>query len=241
MNDIAIIIPAYNEENNILKLIKEIKKLLQKANIYIIDDSPGDKTKFLVAREEINYYHRKKKLGRGSAILYGMKKAYIKKKYDIFVEMDADLSHKPSELKKNIYYFKKKKLDLLIASRYLKKSKIINWPINRKVFSFLSNYLTRTLLRMPITDHTNGFRIYSRRSTHKIIRNCGKIGDGFIILVEILLFLYSCKYKIQEVPSVFVNRRRGQSSVNLRLIFSSFLGLLHLYFRKKIIRSFTKF
>ncbi len=234
MNDLAIIIPAYNEESNILKLIKEIKSLLQKPNIFIIDDSSTDKTKFLVSKEKINYYHRKKKLGRGSAVLYGMKKAYFKKKYNIFIEMDADLSHKPSELKKNIYYFKKKKLDILIASRYLKNSKIINWPITRKVFSFLSNYLTRKLLRMPITDHTNGFRIYSKRSVRKIIKNCGKIGDGFIVLVEILQILYLCKYKIAEVPSVFVNRRRGQSSVNFKLIFSSFLGLLYLSFRKKV-------
>lgn len=233
MNDIAIIIPAYNEESNIFKLIKEIKNLLQKANIYVIDDSSSDKTKFLLSKEKINYYHRKKKLGRGSAVLYGMKKAYNKKNYNIFIEMDADLSHKPSELKKNINYFKKKKLDILIASRYLKKSKIINWPITRKVFSFLSNYLTRKLLRMPIIDHTNGFRIYSKRSVYKIIKNCGKIGDGFIILVEILLVLYLCKFKISEVPSVFVNRRRGQSSVNFKLIFSSLLGLLYLYFRKK--------
>ena len=87
---------------------------------------------------------------------------------------------------------------------------------------------------MPITDHTNGFRIYSKRSVRKIIKNCGKIGDGFIVLVEILQILYLCKYKIAEVPSVFVNRRRGQSSVNFKLIFSSFLGLLYLSFRKKV-------
>ena len=86
---------------------------------------------------------------------------------------------------------------------------------------------------MPVTDYTNGFRIYSKRAVRKIINNCGKIGDGFIILSEILVVLYTCKYKIQEVPSVFVNRLRGHSSVNFKLIFSSFLGLLYLYFRKK--------
>jgi dolichol-phosphate mannosyltransferase len=232
MKDIAIIIPAYNEEDNILKLVKKIKYLLPKSSIYIIDDSSSDNTRSIIIREKINYYHRKKKLGRGSAVLYGMKKAYISNKYDIFIEMDADLSHDPNELIKNINYFKKNKLDLLVASRYLKKSRIINWPVSRKIFSFLSNYLAGLLLKLPITDYTNGFRIYSKRAIKKTINNCGKIGDGFIILSEILLVLYISKYKINEVSSVFVNRVRGESSVNLKLIFSSFLGLLNLFFKK---------
>jgi|688.fasta_scaffold578706_2 dolichol-phosphate mannosyltransferase len=232
MKNIAVIIPAYNEEKNILKLIKRIKNLLPKSKIYIIDDSPGDKTKFLIEREKINYYHRKKKLGRGSAVLYGMKKTYFSNKYNIFIEMDADLSHNPNELIKNINYFKKNKLDLLVASRYLKKSRIINWPISRKILSFLSNYLASLLLKLPVTDYTNGFRIYSKRAVRKIINNCGKIGDGFIILSEILLVLHISKYKINEVSSVFINRVRGESSVNLKLIFFSFLGLLNLFFKK---------
>jgi hypothetical protein len=85
---------------------------------------------------------------------------------------------------------------------------------------------------LPVTDYTNGFRIYSKRAVKKTINNCGKIGDGFIILSEILLVLYISKYKINEVSSVFVNRVRGESSVNLKLIFSSFSGLLNLFFKK---------
>ena len=136
------------------------------------------------------------------------------------------ISHDPNELIKNISYFKKNKLDLLVASRYLKKSRIINWPISRRIFSFLSNYLIGLLLNLPITDYTNGYRIYSKRAVKKTINNCGKIGDGFIILSEILLVLYISKYKINEVPSVLVNRVRGESSVNLKLIFFSIIKLL---------------
>ena len=199
MKDIAIIIPAYNEEDNILKLVKKIKHLLPKSSIYIIDDSASDKTKSIITREKINYFHRKKKLGRGSAVLYGIKRAYISNKYNIFIEMDADLSHDPNELINNIDYFKKNKLDLLVSSRYLKKSKIVNWPISRKVFSFLSNHLAGFLLRLPVTDYTNGFRIYSKRAARKTIKKCGTIGDGFIILSEILLVLYISKYKINSL------------------------------------------
>jgi dolichol-phosphate mannosyltransferase len=233
MHNVAIIIPAYNEEDNILKLIAKIKYLLPKSSIYIIDDSEGNKTNCIISKKKINYFHRKKKLGRGSAVLYGIKKAITVKKNNIFIEMDADFSHNPNELIKNINYFTKNNADLLISSRYLKKSRIINWPISRKFFSFLSNYLARIFLQIPISDYTNGFRIYSKKAAIKIIKDCGKIGDGFIILSEILLVLYLNKYRIFETSTTFVNRIRGESSVNLKLIFSSLIGLFKLFFNKK--------
>ena len=233
MRNVAIIIPAYNEEDNILKLICEIKFLLPKSLIYIIDDSESNKTNNIINKKKINYYHRKKKCGRGSAVLYGIKKAIVKKKNNIFIEMDADFSHNPNELINNINYFIKNDADLLISSRYLKKSRIINWPISRKVFSFLTNYLARIFLKIPISDYTNGFRIYSKRAAIKIIKDCGKIGDGFIILSEILLVLHLSKYRIFETYTIFVNRVRGESSVNLKLIFSSLIGLFKLFLNKK--------
>jgi dolichol-phosphate mannosyltransferase len=233
MSDIAVIIPAYNEQNNILKLVNKIKHLLPKSSIFIVDDSPGNQTNFIINKKKLNYYHRKKKMGRGSAVLYGIKKAFSVKRYNIFIEMDADFSHNPNELIKNINLFKKNNADLLISSRYLKNSRIINWPLSRKIFSFLSNYLSRIILQIPISDYTNGFRIYSNRAALKIIKDCGKIGDGFIILSEILLVLYFSKYRIFETSTTFVNRVRGESSVNLKLIFSSLLGLIKLYFNKK--------
>ena len=147
--------------------------------------------------------------------------------------MDADFSHKPSELKKNIRLFQKKKIDLLIASRYLPKSRIINWPLSRKIFSKLSNILAKTLLNIDVKDYTNGFRIYSKKATRLITNKCGKIGDGFIVLSEILLVLNINKFKIHEVSTVFVNRKRGESSVNLRLVLQSFFGLIKLFLIKK--------
>jgi dolichol-phosphate mannosyltransferase len=233
MKNIAIIIPAYNEEHNILKLIRRIKYLIPKACIYIIDDSIGLETNLIINKNKVNYFHRAKKLGRGSAVIFGLKKAIYNKNIKFFIEMDADFSHSPNELIKNINLFKKNNLDLLVSSRYLKKSKIINWPLTRKIFSFSANYLAKIILKIPISDYTNGFRIYSKRSVYKIIKDCGKIGDGFIILSEILLILYSSKYKISETPSIFRNRTRGESSINLKLIFESFFGLLKLYFYKK--------
>ena len=110
---------------------------------------------------------------------------------------------------------------MLISSRYLKKSKIINWSVRRKIFSFLSNNLCKLLLKIPINDYTNGFRIYSKKSSEHVILNCGKIGDGFVILSEILVELYYNNFKIQETHTVFRNRIRGESSVNSKEIINA--------------------
>ena len=184
-------------------------------------------------KRNILYFHRGKKLGRGSAVIYGLKKALKIRKISNFIEMDADMSHRPSEIKKNIKIFEKRSLDLLIASRYLKKSKIINWPISRKILSKCSNLIARFLLQVPISDYTNGFRIYSKRGAKLISSSCGNIGDGFIVLSEIILTLNNRGFSIAETPSVFVNRERGESSVNLGLIFQSIIGLINLYYLKK--------
>lgn len=230
MRNIAIILPCYNEQDNILKIIKKIKFFLPKVHIYIIDDSVEFETSFLINKKKVNYYHRAKKLGRGSAVIYGLKKAILNESVQIFIEMDADFSHNPNELKKNINLFKKNKLDVLISSRYLRNSQIINWPLYRKVLSFLANYFAKKILKIPLSDYTNGFRIYSKRSVYKIIKECGKVGDGFIILTEILLKLFKSNYKISETSTTFRNRQRGESSVSLKLIFDSFIGLLKLYY-----------
>ena len=230
--------PAYNEEKNILELIKKIKKKIKNPVIVIVDDSIHKKTFNLIKGKKLKvvYLHRRKKLGRGSAVLTGLKKLIKNKKIKIFVEMDADLSHAPNELTRNINFFYKNSLDLLIGSKYAKKSKIVNWPLSRRIFSFLANFLAKNLLGIPLNDFTNGYRIYSKRAVKKIINNCGKIGDGFIILSEIIVELYVDNFKIQEIESIFVDRKRGESSVNLKLVFASFLGLIKLfiYKRKKI-------
>ena len=125
------------------------------------------------------YSHRENLKGRGSAVLYGLRNALKEQKFDVFIEMDADFSHNPDELRKNLKYFYDNDLDLLIASRYQKKSKIINWGINRRILSKLSNILARFLLGVKLKDFTNGFRIYSKKAADLITNKCGNIGDGF--------------------------------------------------------------
>ena len=232
---IAIVIPTFNEEKNIERLIKNIKHYVGNVLIIVVDDSNNNKISTIIKKKKLDilYFNRGKKVGRGSAVIFGLKKLLTKKKIKAFIEMDADFSHDPAELKRNINFFFNNSLDLLIGSRYLKRSKIINWSLSRRIFSFLANFLARNLLQIPITDFTNGFRIYSRRSAQKIVNDCGKIGDGFIVLSEILVVLYLNNFKINEIHSKFVNRVRGESSVGFKLILQSFVGLIKIYLKKK--------
>ena len=106
-----------------------------------------------------------------------------------------------------------------------------------KLFSYISNKLARILLGVEVSDYTNGFRIYSRRSAKSVVKDCGKIGDGFIILSEILLNIAKKKYKIGEINSIFINRVRGHSSVTLKLIIESFFGLIRLFLILKFFKN----
>ena len=232
MKKIGIVIPAFNEDKNIINLIKQIKKRIN-CPILIVDDSTNQNTKKLFSKNKfknVKYYHRGKKLGRGSAVIFGFRKLLkIKKDVNCLIEMDADMSHSPGELKRNIAYFYKNSFGLLIGSRYLPKSKIINWPLSRRILSKLSNRLAKFLLEAPVYDYTNGYRFYSKEAARTIIKKCKNTGGGFIILSEIILILWKNGFKIGEIRSIFKNRIRGESSVNLNLIIESFLGLIKLY------------
>ena len=231
---IGIIIPAYKESDNIENLIFSILKFLKDPIIIIVDDSPNNEIQEKIKRfNNIRYIYRGKKLGRGSAVIEGMKTLIKEDEINKIIEMDADLSHNPSEIENNLKIFEKNNLDLLISSRYLKDSRIINWGLQRRVFSSLANKLAKFVLKIPITDYTNGFRIYSKNSMKHIVENCGNIGGGFIILSEILVELYFNNFKVKEVHSIFKNRIRGESSVNLRLIMESFFGLFKVYKKKR--------
>ena len=236
MKNIAIVIPTFNELENIEKLIHEIKIKLPEAKIFIIDDSKTKEIGELIKNKnlKVNYFHRRDASGRGSAVIYGFNKAIKdENKYEIFIEMDADFSHNPNELLRNIDFFEEKKLDLLIASRYLPGSQIINWSLSRRILSKLSNFLAKSLLNIPLKDFTNGFRIYSPRAINSIILSCGNIGDGFILLSEIIVVIKNNFMKIGEINTKFVNRERGVSSVNLKLVLASLYGLIKLAIIKK--------
>lgn len=234
MSQISIIIPSYNEIDNIEKLLNKIIQFKNDVKIFIIDDSTDNGISNIAKRfEQVSYTYRGKKLGRGSAVIEGMKQVLHKECGDIIIEMDADFSHDPAELILNFEKFNRENLDLLVASRYKQDSQIINWSLRRRIFSKLSNILARFLLEVPLTDYTNGYRIYSKNAVRHVVNHCGRIGDGFIVLSEILIHLYYNNFKIGETPTIFRNRVRGVSSVTLSEVIKSLFGLFKIWKIKK--------
>jgi len=227
---IGFILPCYNEFENLFILINQIKKKFKNHMIVVVDDSSTDEIKYRIKKyKNIKYFKRKTKSGRGSAVLFGMSKILKEKKIEHIVEMDTDLSSHPKELIRNLKFFNKEKLDLLIMSRYLHGSKIINWPLRRRIFSFLSNKLAYFLLRVKVSDYTMGYRIYSKKAVEYVVKNCGKVGDGFIVLSEILAELNYANFKINDIRTTFTNREKGSSSVNIKLIYQSLIGIFKIY------------
>lgn len=231
--NIGFVLATYKEELNIKELVDSITKNVEGAKIIIIDDSPERTIEDVVRNfKNIIYIHRGKKLGRGSAVLEGMRKILRDNNIDIIIEIDTDLSHDPSEIPINLKKFRNENLDLLISSRYIQDSKILNWSLNRKTMSILANFLAKKTLKVPVSDYTNGYRIYSKKAAKHVIENCGDIGDGFIMLSEILVELYYSGFKISEIKTIWKNRVKGKSTVDLKEITASLIGLMRIY--KKI-------
>ena len=233
MNNLLIIIPAYNEGKNLIDLVKKIKLENENWNIIIIDDSENFETDKLLENykeKRIYYIKRNLKMGRGNAVRFGFE--YSKKnKFDYILEMDADLSHNPAEIKSLLKQLISKKCDLVIGSRYLKDSKIIGWPIKRRIFSKLSNFFARFLFGFGLTDYTNGFRAYNASAINELIKYPIE-NNGFMYLTETFSILKKKNYKISEQATIFINRKKGSSSLRLSEILRSFTGIIKLKFKK---------
>lgn len=236
---IGIIIPTYKEAENIGALIRELRAVIPECSIVVVDDSPDPDTERAVERvadPNTRLIRRETKDGRGSAVLVGLK-IHLKSGCQRIVEMDADFSHHPSELPGLLDAMDEKGVDMLIASRYLSESRIVNWPWTRLVFSRSSNRLARALLRVPVHDYTNGYRVYSREAAETVADTCGRIGRGFIPLSETLVNLYYRGFRVGEVATVFVNRVRGESSVTFSEVRNAFFGLLRIWrMRRRLMR-----
>ena len=235
--ELNIIIPTFNEKNNIGVLLEKIFKLSNNIKIIIVDDYLIKILKKLYASIKMFTIYIEIKKAEEDRVIVGMNYALENFSCRYLIEMDADLSHEPNEIISNLNFFLNEDMDLLISSRYLKKSKIINWPPQRKLLSFLANNLAKSILKVPISDYTNGFRIYSNKAAKHVTANCGEVGDGFIILSEILVQLYYNNFKVNEVESTFVNRTRGESSVTFKEIFKSLTGLFKIYKLKNKLNS----
>ena len=223
-----VIIPCYNEKENIRRLIETLLSLYENIEILIVDDNSPDGTADEVrnAFDQVDRVHlmvRDKKDGRGGAVLDGIAWALEEKTYDRIVEMDADFSHEPKEL--SALLEASSNADVIIGSRYLLESSIQNWPLRRRIFSKIANLYARTLLRIPISDYTNGYRLYSKKAAASIERNAIK-SKGYIVLSAIAYQLHRSGFTFAEVPTVFVNRDRGVSNLSISELWDAFSGII---------------
>jgi dolichol-phosphate mannosyltransferase len=236
MNRVGLVIPAYREGENIAHLIRAIFSTLPMSEVVVVDDSPDEGTRKAVEsvkapdggrHTQLHYVHRSEKGGRGSAVIEGLR-LLLQRDCEILIEMDADFSHPPEQLPELLKLRAQHGADLVIASRYLPRSRILNWPLSRRIFSKCANLLARAVLRIPISDYTNGYRCYSRQAGELISEKCGRLGKGFISLSEILVTLHSYGHKLLETPTVFTNRVRGESSLNLTELKNAALGIFQI-------------
>ena len=215
-----------------LSELNRIQKHVSFAELLVVDDSCDLTTSSAVKRlnySNANVIHRNHKGGRGSAVIDGIK-VLAAKECDYIIEMDADFSHPPSEIPNLINKIIKGNYDLVIASRYLPESNIINWPITRCIFSRYANLVAKSMLRVPVSDYTNGYRIYSSNATNVIVNNCGNLGKGFISLSETLVQIHYSGLYVGEIPTIFENRLRGESSLTIAEILNAFIGLLRIFY-----------
>lgn len=230
--EIVIVIPTYNAREGIITTINTIKKDVPHAGIIVIDDNSPDKTAELVQStfkkdKNISVYLRKEKGGRGSAVITGLREGLKDRKAKYFVEMDADLCHNPKYIKQMIAACKK--ADVIIASRYLPKSKIYGWNLKRKIMSFSINTFAKLLLHIPISDYTDGFRCYSRMAVEFICSY--KIQSrGYIVLSEVAYLCYKRGFIFAEVPIDFYFEEVTKSNLNIKEVKEALITIIRLRF-----------
>ena len=221
-----IIVPTYNESENIVKLIDVLLALDQNIEVLIVDDS-ADNTGELVKNRQtgeprLHLIKRTGKGGRGTAVLEGFKFA-LARDYKLIAEMDSDFSHNPSELKSLVAVSGDN--TMVIGSRDIRGSKIVGWPWTRTTFHYLANFYADVILGIGIKDYTNGYRVYGRGALEKL--NISEIkGIGYIVLSEISYQLFRKGVKFIEVPTLFVNRRRGASNFSLKEVTEAFSSVI---------------
>jgi dolichol-phosphate mannosyltransferase len=230
--DISIVIPSYNEVQSLKVLLKNIGIELPGAKVIIVDDSYPEENlrlkKIVKGMKNLVLISRLKRMGRGTAILEGFREALKERGMNYVFEMDSDLAHDPKEFKRFLK-IKNKRVGLIIGSRYLPGGRIINIAPNRTIMSRVINKFLYYWLGMHLSDHTSGFRLYSRSAAQFLVKTKIK-ARGFIALSETAYKLFLAGYVIMEVPITWNYRVYGKSNVNFKELFNSFIAVILMKF-----------
>jgi dolichol-phosphate mannosyltransferase len=227
-----IIIPTYNEKENIEKIILKVFSLDVDFDILIVDDGSPDGTANIVKEIQKSYpknlhiVERTGKLGLGTAYIFGFKWA-LKNNYDYIFEMDADFSHDPDDLIRLYKACHEEKGDVAIGSRYIKGVNIVNWPMSRLLMSFFASKYVKIITGMPIHDSTAGFKCYKRSVLEKI--NLEKIQFvGYAFQIEMKFTAWKYGFNVVEVPVIFTDRQEGASKMSGGIFFEAFFGVMQM-------------
>jgi dolichol-phosphate mannosyltransferase len=225
-----VVIPTYNEIENIEALLQRIFALQERFDVLIIDDGSPDGTAALVKELQPKYpnrlflVERKGKLGLGTAYIRGFEWG-LDKKYDYICEMDADFSHDPDDLVQLYRTCIEKNADLAVGSRYIHGVTVVNWPISRVLMSYFASVYVRTITGMPVQDATAGFKCYSHKVLETIpYKNVQFLGYAFQIEMKFLTWKYG--FKIIEVPIIFRDRTKGTSKMSTGIFTEAFWGVM---------------
>jgi dolichol-phosphate mannosyltransferase len=232
VEDSIVIIPTYNEIENVEQIVRKILSLSKLFDILIIDDNSPDGTANVVKTLQKEFPHRlfleqrEGKLGLGTAYIHGFKYA-LEKGYNYVFEMDADFSHNPEDLVSLYKACSEEGYDMAIGSRYVIGVNVVNWPMSRVLMSWCASWYVKLITGIPINDTTAGFKCYSRRILETIDLNEIKfVGYAFQIEMKFLAWKYG--FKIKEVPIIFTDRTKGQSKMTKGIFKEAIFGVLQM-------------
>ena len=236
MDTKLVIIPTYNEKENIAAIITAVMNLPLGFHVLIIDDGSPDGTAAIVKdlmqttyNGRLHMIERAGKLGLGTAYITGFKWA-IEHKYDYIFEMDADFSHNPNDLVRLYKACAEEGADVAVGSRYVSGVNVVNWPMGRVLMSYFASKYVRFVTGIPVADTTAGFVCYSRKVLETIELDKIKF-VGYAFQIEMKFTAYKCGFKIKEVPIIFVNRELGTSKMSGGIFSEALLGVLKLKIR----------
>ena len=232
INKSIIIIPTYNESENIEIIINKIINIDDSNDVLVVDDNSPDGTSKIVENQKkihdsrVFLIKREKKSGLGSAYKAGFKWA-LENNYSYIFEMDADMSHDPDEIKNLKIQLIQNKYDVVVGSRYIEGVSVVNWPLSRIFLSYFANLYVRLITNMPIKDATSGFVGYTKNALSSIELSEIKF-NGYAFQIEMKFKLWKKKFKLKEHQIIFVNRKLGKSKMNQSIILEAIFGVIKL-------------
>ncbi|HOW30981.1 MAG TPA: polyprenol monophosphomannose synthase [Bacteroidales bacterium] len=236
VSDSLVIIPTYNEKENIAKMIRKVFSLPKDFHLLIVEDNSPDGTGKIVHslipeyKDRLFILERKGKMGLGTAYIAGFRWA-LEHGYNYIFEMDCDFSHNPDDLMRLYDACASYGADMSIGSRYVKGVNVVNWPMGRVLMSYFASKYVRLITGMPIYDTTAGFKCYSRKVLETINLDAVKF-MGYAFQIEMKYTAWKLGFNLVEVPIIFTDRTEGTSKMSSRIFKEAFFGVISLRFKK---------